>query len=174
MTAPHNSASTTKKGAASKPKAKSHPTYLAMAEEAIKQLNEKQGSSRIAILNYIASTYSIDKKQANNGLKNALKSGVESGALKQTTGVGANGSFKIGDGAKKEAKKEAKKAAAAVAKPKADKPKAAAKPRTPKPKKATDAAAPAAGAKKRGRPAGVGKKSTDGKASAAKPPIAES
>lgn len=177
MSAPVAAASTsskTKKVAASKPKAKSHPTYLAMAEEAIKQQNEKHGSSRIAILNYIASTYSIDKKQANNGLKNALKSGVESGALKQTKGVGANGSFKIGDGAKKEAQKEAKKEArkaAAAAKPKADKPKAAAKPRTPKPKKVADATAPAAaaGAKKRGRPAGAGKKSTGGKASAAKP-----
>jgi histone H1/5 len=161
--------SKTKKVAASKPKAKSHPTYLIMIEEAIKQLNEKQGSSRIAILNFIVGTYAIEKKQANNGLKNALKSGVESGAFK-TKGVGVTGSFKLGDGLKKEAKKAAAAAKPKTVKPKADKPKAdkpkaAAKPRAAKPKKVKDApatAAAAAGTKKRGRPAG-------GKASAAKP-----
>jgi histone H1/5 len=166
--------SKTKKVAASKPKAKSHPTYLIMTEEAIKQLNEKQGSSRIAILNFIVGTYAIEKKQANNGLKNALKSGVESGAFK-TKGVGVTGSFKLGDGLKKEAKKAAAAAKPKTVKPKtvkpkadkpkADKPKAAAKPRAAKPKKVKDApatAAAAAGTKKRGRPAG-------GKASAAKP-----
>jgi hypothetical protein len=68
-----------------------------MVQTALAKLNDRNGSSKQAILKFIISTYSLDAKFANLHLKLALKSGVKSGALKQPKGVGATGSFKLGE-----------------------------------------------------------------------------
>ena len=102
------------KVAASKPKAKTatkasiaaataaHPKYLDMVVEGIKTLNERSGSSKQALLKFISLTFKIDEKVCNQHLKLALKSGVKSGALKQVSGLGASGSFKLGEAKKKQ------------------------------------------------------------------------
>jgi histone H1/5 len=92
-------------------------TFIEMIADALKKLNEKSGSSRQAILKYIVSNYPVDAKAANQHVKLALKNGVKNGQLKQSKGVGASGSFKLGDGIKNK-EKIAKKKAAAAAKPK--------------------------------------------------------
>ena len=76
-----------KKAAAPKAAAShSHPPYLEMAVAAIEALKERNGSSRQAILKYIMATYDVggDAKVANVHLKQALKRGVASEALKNT------------------------------------------------------------------------------------------
>jgi len=118
----------------------SHPTYGDMVRRAITELKDKKGSSRAGILKYILQHFKVGENvvQINAHLRQALKRGVTSGALKQVKGVGASGSFRLGDKAVK-----AKKPAAA-AKPKSPKKKAtgtvkkatsAAKPKSPKAKK---------------------------------------
>ena len=98
-----------------------HPTFHVMVAAAIVALKERTGSSRQAIEKYILANYNGVEKGSFH-LKKALKTGVEKGALVQTKGTGASGSFKI---------KKAEKPAA--------KPKVAAKPAAKKPaaKKAT-------------------------------------
>lgn len=98
-----------------------HPTFHVMVAAAIVALKERSGSSRQAIEKYILANYNGVEKGSHH-LKKALKTGVEKGALVQTKGTGASGSFKI---------KKAEKPAA--------KPKVAAKPAAKKPaaKKAT-------------------------------------
>jgi histone H1/5 len=94
------------------PKAKpSHPAFNIMIAEAIKQLNERSGSSKQAIAKYIAANHSVDFKVAlaNKHFKLALNSGVKAGNLKQVKGTGANGSFKVSDQAKLAEKAAAKK-----------------------------------------------------------------
>ncbi len=108
------------KKTSTKPKP-SHPKFFDMITEALKKLNEKTGSSRIAIVKYIMANYSIDEKTANKHTKVALKNGVKNNNFKQSTGNGVNGSFKIGDAVKlkeKAAEKEAKRKAKAALKPK--------------------------------------------------------
>lgn len=82
-------------------------------------LKEHKGSSRQAILKYIMATYNVgnDLKGINSRLKVALKRGVTTGALKQSKGTGAAGSFRVGEkkpseGAKKPRKAPAKAKAA--------------------------------------------------------------
>ena len=105
------------KKASGKPKAAAkHPKFINMIAEALKKLNEKSGSSRQAILKYIVATYALDAKVANQHLKVALKNGVKKGSLKQSKGLGASGSFKIGEGIKNAAKDAAKKAKVAAKK----------------------------------------------------------
>jgi len=114
----------------STPKAKSdHPTFAVMITEAIKQLNERSGSSKQAISKFIASNYSVDM---TNNLKAkhfrvALVSGSNSGFFKQVKGTGATGSFKVGEATKSADKVEAKKVKEA-AKPKKIVPKVDKKP----------------------------------------------
>ena len=92
--------------AIAKPKA-THPTFFIMISEALKALNEpRSGSSRQGIVKYIMSTYGLEEKFANTRTKVALKIGVKSGNLKQVKGVGASGSFKLGDVAKKQVTKK--------------------------------------------------------------------
>ncbi|XP_064595764.1 histone H1-delta-like [Liolophura sinensis] len=79
-----------------------HPKYSEMVVAALKDLKERGGSSRSKILKYIVTNYKVgDEKTVNTHLKLALKSGVQSGMLKQTKGTGATGSFKLGEAAKK-------------------------------------------------------------------------
>jgi len=135
-----------KKRAAGKAKkaAADHPKYSQMIKEALTALKERGGSSRVAILKYLAKHYKLghDEKVINTHLKLALKAGVKNHTLKQTKGSGAAGSFRIGE-KKVEKKPKAKKPKAAGKKPKkARKPKAAGaakakKPKSPKKKAAS-------------------------------------
>ena len=139
-----------------KPKAApTHPTTSVMVTTAIKTLKERGGSSLQAIKKYIAANYKVDVEKLAPFIKKFLKSAVTSGALIQTKGKGANGSFKLSAAKKAEkpkkvkkvVKKAAKKPAAkktpkkkAVKKPKVakkeKKAKTPKKPKVPKPKKA--------------------------------------
>lgn len=151
-----------KKAAAKKPA--DHPKYSEMIAAAIGALKERTGSSRQAITKYIQATYKVGES-AGTHVKQALKKGVASGALKQVKGTGASGSFKLAEKPKVVKKKPAAK------KPAAKKPaakKAAAK--KPAAKKAVKAKKPAkkvvkkkpAAAKKAKKPAA--KKATPKKA----------
>ena len=78
-----------------KPAKKSeHPTFAVMIAAAIASLNERKGSSKQAIEKYVCTNYKVGSNY-NFHLKRALKRGVEIGALVQTKGVGASGSFKL-------------------------------------------------------------------------------
>jgi len=104
-----------------KPKAPPvHPKYSEMVAAAVGSLKERGGSSRQAILKYIKATYKVgDSVQVNVHLKMALRTGVKNGALKQSKGTGAAGSFKLGEKPKvKDVKPKAKK----ITKPKVAKP----------------------------------------------------
>ncbi|KNE87684.1 hypothetical protein PSTG_18925 [Puccinia striiformis f. sp. tritici PST-78] len=143
-----------------------------MVNSAIKSLKERGGSSLQAIKKYITANYKTDAEKLSPFIKKYIKGAVASGALVQTKGKGASGSFKL---ASKEKKPAAAKKTAAAKKPVAakkavaeKKPKAAAapkkvkspskakkatkapaakKPKAPKPKKA--AAKPKAAPKKK-------------------------
>ena len=101
-----------------------HPKYIDMITAAIAALKERNGSSRQAIGKYIQANYKVGDN-ANVHIKQALKRGVTAGALAQTKGTGASGSFKI-------VKKEVPKKKPAPKKPAAKKP-AAKKPAAKKP-----------------------------------------
>jgi histone H1/5 len=77
----------------------SHPTYGDMIRRAITDLKDKKGSSRAAILKYILQHNKVGENivQINAHLRQALKRGVSTGALKQVKGVGASGSFRLGE-----------------------------------------------------------------------------
>ncbi|VDM40810.1 unnamed protein product [Toxocara canis] len=123
----------------------SHPTYSVMIKAALVALKEHKGSSRAAILKYILQHYKVGDNinKVNAHLRQALKKGATSGFLKQTKGVGASGSFRLGDkkteGHKKVARKPAAKKAHGEKKPKkaaaAKKPAAAHKKKAAGPKK---------------------------------------
>jgi len=83
--------------------------YLDMITVALRKLNERSGSSRQAIVKYICANYPVDPKIANQHVKLALKTAVKGNQVKQTKGVGASGSFKIGEGIKLAEKVAAKK-----------------------------------------------------------------
>ena len=74
-----------------------HPKYNEMVVAAITSLKERSGSSRSAILKYIAANYKVgnDNKKINVHLKICLRNGVSNGLLKQVKGIGASGSFKV-------------------------------------------------------------------------------
>lgn len=118
-------------------KVASHPKYSEMIQDALTNLKERGGSSRLAILKFIMKKYQLgqDEKLVNAHLKLALRSGIKSGSLKQSKGTGAAGSFRVG--AEKQTKPGKKPKAAGAKKPKvAKKPKAAGSPtKTKKPKK---------------------------------------
>lgn len=125
-----------------KPKAKpSHPPTSQMVQAAIKSLKERGGSSLQAIKKYIAANYKVDVEKLSPFIKKYLKSAVASGALIQTKGKGASGSFKLSaskTGEKKPAAKKAKtpKKAKTGEKKKAKKPAGEKKKATPKKAKA--------------------------------------
>ena len=107
-----------------------HPKYSEMIISAIATLKGRKGSSRQAIAKFVKENNKV-RDNADVHVKSALKRGVVTGALKQTKGKGASGSFKIADKPKpsKPKKTAAKKKAK---KPAAKKPKSAKK--TPKKK----------------------------------------
>ena len=75
-----------------------HPKYNEMVVAAITSLKKRSGSSRSAILKYLAVNYKVgnDDKKINVHLKICLRNGVKNGLLKQVKGSGASGSFKVG------------------------------------------------------------------------------
>ena len=112
-----------------------HPKYSEMIAAAIVALKERNGSSRQAIVKYIAANYKVGDS-AGTHVKLALKRGVAGGALKQTKGAGASGSFKVAEKPKPAKKPAAKKPAAKKpAAKKAAKKTAAKKPAAKKPAK---------------------------------------
>ncbi|VDM01035.1 unnamed protein product [Schistocephalus solidus] len=142
-TATHSAAKKTK--APRKPKVPAaHPPFAKMIVDAIKDLKEKNGSSRQAILKHIKAHNKIDEKVAEVHLRRALVSATAAGKLIRTKGAGASGSFKLSEKAKKEpvTKTHVKK----TAKPKATKVvesrRAAAPKKTTKPKKVVKAVKP--------------------------------
>ncbi|XP_053981440.1 histone H1-III-like [Hylaeus volcanicus] len=97
-----NSATAAKKPAKSKSKAQrakaSHPPTSEMVNAAIKELKDRKGSSVQAIKKFIASTYKVDGEKFAPFIKRYLKAAVTSGAVVQTKGKGASGSFKLSAG----------------------------------------------------------------------------
>jgi len=83
----------------SKSTTSSHPKYSAMIKQAITQLNDRNGTSKAAILKYILANYKVNSATANQHLKSALRAGTKNKTLKQTKGVGASGSFKLASSA---------------------------------------------------------------------------
>merc|ERR1712141_103509 len=122
--APAKAAPKAKKAAKPK-KPAAHPKYSEMIAAAVGALKERGGSSRQAILKYILKNFKVgpNETSVNAHLKLALKAGVKKGALKQSKGTGASGSFKLGEKPKAVKKPKAKKAA---------KPKKAKTPKKPK------------------------------------------
>jgi histone H1/5 len=159
--------------------APSHPKTSDMVNAAITNLKERGGSSLQAIKKYVAATYKVDVEKLSPFIKKYLKSAVASGALVQTKGKGASGSFKLN--ATASGKGEKKKLAAGEKKKKvAKKPKTAAaktakksgekktKPKSPKKKKAAPKKAAASAEKK--KPAKPKKAKTPKKEKKAKAP----
>merc|ERR1711977_449623 len=113
------------KSTTTKPKAASeHASYQDMITDAIVNLKDRNGSSRIALKKYVRANNKINAADAmfDSLFNRALKAGVEKGVFAQPKG--SSGGTKL-------AKKEPKPAAA-----KAAKPKAAPKPKAPKKEKA--------------------------------------
>uniref|UniRef100_A0A6V7HUK0 H15 domain-containing protein n=1 Tax=Bracon brevicornis TaxID=1563983 RepID=A0A6V7HUK0_9HYME len=77
-----------------------HPTTSVMVTTAIKTLSERNGSSMHAIKKFMAQEYNIDVDARSHLIKKALKEGVASGDIIQTTGIGASGSFKLSKASK--------------------------------------------------------------------------
>lgn len=126
-------------------KTASHPSYASMIRQAISALKDRKGSSRQAIQKYIFANFKVGgPATAAAQLRMALRRGVKSGALKQTSGTGAAGRFRNGPPPKvKKAKKpkRAKKAKKPKKKAAAKKPKKARKSKAKKAKKSPKKAA---------------------------------
>ncbi|KAF7383868.1 hypothetical protein HZH68_014625 [Vespula germanica] len=79
-----------------KPRSKpTHPRTPDMVTAAIKALKERNGSSLQAIKKYMSTTYKLDIEKHAPFIRKYLKSAVASGALVQTKGKGAAGSFRL-------------------------------------------------------------------------------
>lgn len=90
---------TAKKAAKSKVKTQrpksTHPPTAEMVTSAIKELKDRKGSSVLAIKKYIVTNYKVDGEKFAPFIKRYLKAAVTSGAVVQTKGKGASGSFKL-------------------------------------------------------------------------------
>lgn len=122
--------SAVKKVAKKAPAARLHPSYPDMIKKAIKEMKDRKGSSRQAIIKYIRANFKISPNEHLDSLvRRCLVAGVKSGKLVQAKGTGASGSFKLADKSspkkkvakkpktKTPKKKAAKKAPAAAAAP---------------------------------------------------------
>ena len=137
------------KTAAKKPKtAPSHPKVSEMVNDAIQSLKERGGSSLQAIKKHMAAHHKVDMDRMTPFIRKYLKAAVASGALIQTKGKGASGSFKLsasGQKVKEPSKaKKAKKEGSPVKKAKPAAKKAAAKPKAKAAEKKPAAKKPAA------------------------------
>ena len=69
-----------------------------MVTAAIAALKDRKGSSLAAIKKYVAGNYKVDVDRIAPFIRpRFLKAAVEKGALEQTKGTGAAGSFKLPD-----------------------------------------------------------------------------
>lgn len=143
------------KGAvAKKPKnAPSHPKVSEMVIESIANLKERGGSSLQAIKKHIGANNKVDLDRLTPFIKKYLKAAVASGALVQTKGKGATGSFKLSVSGQKSkpgkpTEKKPKKESATVVKKTKTPVKKAAKPKAKVEKKKPAAKKPAVAAKK--------------------------
>uniref|UniRef100_T1HDZ9 H15 domain-containing protein n=1 Tax=Rhodnius prolixus TaxID=13249 RepID=T1HDZ9_RHOPR len=75
---------------------KQHPSVSEMVTTAIREMNERNGSSLQAIKKFIYTNYIVDESKISTYIRKFLKAAVESGKLIQTRGKGATGSFKLG------------------------------------------------------------------------------
>ncbi|XP_076635400.1 uncharacterized protein LOC143348716 [Colletes latitarsis] len=96
----------------------SHPPTSEMVTSAIRELKDRKGSSLQAIKKYMASTYKVDGEKLAPFIKRYLKSAVTSGAVVQTKGKGASGSFKLPMTKGTETKARVQRTAVKVAEPK--------------------------------------------------------
>ena len=86
-----------------------HPRYSEMIQDAINCLHSRKGSSRHAILKFIVGKYKLcNESLANKRLKMTLKTEVKRGFIKNATGEGASGSFKLVKAARRPSKKPTK------------------------------------------------------------------
>lgn len=83
------------KTAKSQTKISSRPPTSEMVTAAIKELKDRKGSSFQAIKKYIVSAYKVDGEKVAPFIKRYLKTAVSAGAVVQTKGKGATGSFKL-------------------------------------------------------------------------------
>lgn len=86
-----------KKLASSKSKsaAATHPSTSIMVTAAIKQLQDKKGTTLQAIKKYMAANYQVDSTKSAPFIRKFLKAAVLKGLLVQTKGSGASGHFKL-------------------------------------------------------------------------------
>ncbi|EGT40287.1 hypothetical protein CAEBREN_15137 [Caenorhabditis brenneri] len=75
-----------------------HPSYMEMIKGAIQAIDNGKGSSKAAILKYIAQNYHVGENlpKVNSHLRSVLKKAVDSGDIEQARGHGATGSFRMG------------------------------------------------------------------------------
>ncbi|NXS04745.1 H5 protein, partial [Oxylabes madagascariensis] len=115
-----------------------HPAYSDMITAAIRADKSRGGSSRQSIQKYVKSHYKVGQN-ADVQIRLAIRRLLATGVLKQTKGVGASGSFRLGKSskAKRSPSKKRKKAARRSTSPR--KPARSRKAKSPakKPKSAT-------------------------------------
>ncbi|XP_008190049.1 histone H1-like [Acyrthosiphon pisum] len=75
--------------------APAHPSTAVMVIAAVKELNEKKGSSLPAIKKYMSTNYKVDSTKLAPFIRKFLKAAVVKGTLLQTNGTGAMGHFKL-------------------------------------------------------------------------------
>jgi len=144
-----------------------HPKYTEMITAAINAMKDRKGTSRQAIDKYIRANYKVGDS-IHVHVKMALRKMVKTGILKQRKGVGASGSFSVGESAKNV--KKAKKPKTVTVKPKQPK---ATKPKAAGAKKATKSKKPKSPKKAAVKPK-TAKKSPAKKSPAKKSPAKKS
>lgn len=88
-------ASENESGAPSVVARKRNPPVSVMVMSAIEILNEKKGSSLHAIKKYLVNIYKVDSNRLSPFIKKFIKTSVINKLLIQTSGKGANGSFRL-------------------------------------------------------------------------------
>ena len=126
-----------------------HPAYADMVKKAIREMKDRKGSSRVAIIKYIRANFKIAAgENVESYVRRSLVAGIKAGRFINSKGTGASGSFKLPEKAlkaKKPAKKATKPKKAKTPKkktPKKSATKKVTKAKSPKAKSAKKAAAP--------------------------------
>lgn len=121
-------------------KPSAHPPYGDMVKSAIRELKDRKGSSRQAIIKYIRANFKISATEnVDSYVRRSLVAGIKAGRFVHTKGAGASGSFKLPEKEKKAKKTPVKKAKKAGTPKKKRTPKKAKK--TPAPAASGDATA---------------------------------
>ena len=88
-----------------------HPPFKEMTVSAVQALNERNGSSRQAIIKYITTNYEVGDNASSQGKACILRL-VANGTLTRAKGSGASGSFRLTNKQQSAKKPAAKKPAA--------------------------------------------------------------